>query len=203
MSVIPPDHLLSMYASGVFPMAEGREGRILLFSPDPRTIIPLNDFRITHSLAKTWRGGRFEIRFSTCFETVMRECAGREDTWISEDIIRSYVLLHEQGNAHSVECWMEGQLAGGLYGVSLGGAFFGESMFHCRRDASKLALIALVEHMRERQMTLLDVQYSTPHLMTFGAKEIPRSAYLVLLEKAITSSVSFSSDEGVVKRWDS
>jgi leucyl/phenylalanyl-tRNA---protein transferase len=191
MNIIPPDRLLAMYASGVFPMAEGREGRILLFSPDPRTIIPLANFHITHSLKKTWRAGRFEIRIDSSFERVMRACAERDDTWISEEIIRSYVLLHEQGNAHSVETWMDGELAGGLYGVALGGAFFGESMFHVRRDASKLALIALVHRMVERGMTLLDVQYSTQHLLGFGAKEIPRETYLRLLENAITQGVMF------------
>ncbi|MCZ7554848.1 MAG: leucyl/phenylalanyl-tRNA--protein transferase [Bacteroidia bacterium] len=192
MNIISPDRLLAMYASGVFPMADGRSGPLLLFSPDPRTIIPLEDFHITHSLKKTWRAGRFDIRYDTCFERVMRECAARDDTWISEEIIRSYVLLHRQGNAHSVETWMDGELAGGLYGVALGGAFFGESMFHLRRDASKLALIALVERMLDKGMTLLDVQYSTQHLLTFGAKEIPRTSYLRLLEKAITQTVSFS-----------
>jgi leucyl/phenylalanyl-tRNA---protein transferase len=191
MSVIPPDRLLAMYASGVFPMAEGRDGRILIFSPDPRTILPLDEFRVSHTLAKTWRAGRFQIRIDTSFENVMRACASRDETWISEDLIRSYLLLHEQGNAHSIETWVDGQLAGGLYGVSLGGAFFGESMFHYRRDASKLALIALIEHMRVQNMSLLDVQYSTPHLMSFGAREIAREAYLRLLEKAITQPVNF------------
>ncbi len=194
MSLIPPDRLLGMYAAGVFPMADGREGRIMLFSPDPRTIILPEELHVPHSLAKTWRSGRFAIRINAGFEEVMRACALREETWISDDLIRSYVLLHEQGHAHSIEAWREGRLAGGLYGVSLGGAFFGESMFHIERDASKIALVALVERMREQGMTLLDVQYSTPHLSLFGAREVPRDEYLRLLEAAITAPVSFLDD---------
>jgi leucyl/phenylalanyl-tRNA---protein transferase len=191
MSVIPPHTLLDMYANGVFPMAEGREGRILLFSPDPRAIIPLDNFHISHSLAKVWRSGRFEIRINTAFEAVMRACAEREETWISEDLISSYVRLHELGNAHSVEAWRGYRLTGGLYGVSLGGAFFGESMFHLETDASKVALMALVERMRNRGMSLLDVQYHTPHLGRFGARVISRDTYLRLLAEAMTARVSF------------
>lgn len=195
MTAIPPDVLLRMYASGVFPMADGKDGEIYLYSPDPRTIILPEHFHVPDSLRRTWRSGRFEIRFNTCFDAVMRQCAARDETWISDDIIRSYVLLHERGAAHSVEAWRNGALVGGLYGVALGGAFFGESMFHIERDASKVALVALVEHMRVRGMTLLDVQYSTPHLRRFGAEDVPRARYLELLEEALGLEVSWGGSE--------
>ena len=193
MPRIPPDKLLDMYASGLFPMADGRDGPIMLFSPDPRTIMDPTDLHVSQSLRKTWRAGRFDIRFDSCFETVMRHCADREDTWISEDIIASYVRLHQYGHAHSVEAWRDGKLAGGLYGVSLHGAFFGESMFHLQRDASKIALIALCERMNERGMPLLDVQYSTPHLTGLGAFEISREEYIRRLDAALRLPVRFSA----------
>lgn len=192
MPRIPPDKLLEMYASGLFPMAEGRDGRIMLFSPDPRTIMDPARLHISRSLRKTWRSGRFEIRYDSCFERVMQYCADREDTWISEDIIASYVRLHQFGHAHSVEAWRDGELAGGLYGVALHGAFFGESMFHLQRDASKIALIALCERMKQRGMPLLDIQYSTPHLTGLGAFEISREEYLLRLEAALRLPVCFA-----------
>ncbi|MBR9976051.1 MAG: leucyl/phenylalanyl-tRNA--protein transferase [Bacteroidetes bacterium] len=173
-------------------MADGRDGRIMLFSPDPRTILDPADLHISQSLRKTWRSGRFVIRFDSCFERVMQYCADREDTWISEDIIASYVRLHQLGHAHSVEAWRDGELAGGLYGVALHGAFFGESMFHLQRDASKIALIALCERMNQRGMPLLDIQYSTPHLTGLGAYEISREEYLGRLEAALRLPVRFA-----------
>ncbi|PLX32616.1 MAG: leucyl/phenylalanyl-tRNA--protein transferase [Ignavibacteria bacterium] len=191
MPVIPPDDLLGMYASGIFPMADGRDGPIMLFSPDPRTIIDPAALHISKSLGKTIRAGRFDVRMNTSFENVMRICAEREDTWISEDIIASYVALHERGAAHSVEIWAEGEMVGGLYGVAEAGAFFGESMFHIRRDASKIALWVLCEHMLRRGMPLLDVQYSTPHLLGLGAFEISREEYLKRLDSALSLPVSF------------
>lgn len=192
MPRIPSDRLLDMYATGIFPMADGRDGPIMLFSPDPRTIIDPERLRMTRSLGKTWRSGRFEIRIDTCFETVMRHCAARKDTWISEDIIFSYVRLHKRGFAHSVEAWRHGCLAGGLYGVALRGAFFGESMFHFERDASKVALVALCERMVRRGMPLLDVQYSTPHLTSLGAFEIGREEYLRRLDAALRVDTRFT-----------
>ena len=191
MPVIPPDQLLRMYASGTCPMADGKDGPIMLFSPAPRTILDPAHLHISHSLGKTLRSGRFSVRINTCFETVMRHCAERDDTWISEDIIRSYVLLHERGLAHSVEAWRGETLAGGLYGVSIGGAFFGESMFFIERDASKVALAGLCARMVEQGMPLLDVQYSTSHLHGLGAFEVPRSEYLERLDAAISLPVRF------------
>lgn len=191
MPVIPPDELLRMYASGIFPMADGRDGPIMLFSPDPRTIIDPAELHVSHSLGKILRSRRFDIRFNTAFAEVLRACAAREDTWISEDIITSYMLLFDRGYAHTVEAWRKDRLVGGLYGVSLAGAFFGESMFHIERDASKAALAALCLRMEQRGMPLLDVQYSTPHLLRLGAKEISRKEYLRRLEEALALPVSF------------
>ena len=175
--MIAAELLLHAYAQAVFPMAMP-DGEIAWFSPDPRAIIPLDDgFHVPHGLRRALKRGAFEIRVDTAFETVMRRCAAREETWIHEDIIASYVELHRLGHAHSVEAWLGGQLAGGLYGVALGGAFFGESMFQEVTDASKVALHALVMRLRARGFSLLDTQWLTPHLETFGALEIPRSVY--------------------------
>ena len=147
------------------------DGEIGWFSPDPRGIIPLDTFHVPARLARIVRSGRFEIRVDTAFESVMRACAERPDdgTWISEDIVQSYLALHRLGLAHSVEAWRRGALVGGLYGVHLGGAFFGESMFHRETDASKVALVALVDRMQRRGFALLDTQWVTPHLEQFGA----------------------------------
>ncbi len=175
--MISADLLLHAYRNAVFPMASP-EGEIAWFSPDPRGIIPLDEgFRVPHGLRRALKKGAFEIRVDTAFETVMRQCAAREETWINEEIIASYVELHRRGHAHSVEAWLEGRLAGGLYGVTLGGAFFGESMYHEVTDASKVALHALVMRLRAGGFELLDTQWLTPHLETFGAVEIPRAEY--------------------------
>jgi leucyl/phenylalanyl-tRNA---protein transferase len=185
VGVIPPDLLLAAYASGYFPMADSREGRIAWYSPDPRTIIPLASLRISRSLHQTLRKKIFEVRWDTSFEAVMRACGAREETWISEEIVESYVKLADLGIGHSVETWRDNKLAGGLYGVALGGAFFGESMFSRERDASKVALVHLVERLRARKFELLDTQFMTPHLMQLGAIEIPRETYLEQLRHAL------------------
>jgi len=168
-------------------------GDIGWFSPDPRGVIPLDAFHVPQRLARVVRQGAFDIRVDSDFERVMRECAAREDgTWISDDIIRCYVKLHERGFAHSVEAWEGDLLAGGLYGVHLGGAFFGESMFHRVTDASKVALVSLVERMRARGFTLLDIQWVTPHLQQFGAMEIDRDEYLRRLRLALSIDAAFA-----------
>src|SRR4051812_4988014 len=175
--MIEPELLVSAYASGWFPMAV-ESGEIRWFSPDPRGIIPLDTFAVPRRLARVWRQGRFEMAFDRAFVDVMRSCALVErnpadpGTWITPEIVESYTALHERGLAHSVEAWREGRLVGGLYGVSLGGVFFGESMFHTETDASKIALMALIERLRSRNFELLDTQWSTPHLKHFGATEI-------------------------------
>ncbi len=177
--------LLQAYRLGVFPMALP-DGEIGWFSPDPRTIIPLDDFHVPHGLRRERRKAQLEIRIDSAFAEVMRACAERDETWINEEIRESYVQLHELGAAHSVEAWSaENELVGGLYGVSIGGAFFGESMFHRTTGASKIALWALVERLREREFTLLDTQWLTSHLAQFGAREIPRALYLHLLQAAV------------------
>jgi leucyl/phenylalanyl-tRNA--protein transferase len=197
--VIPIDLLLAAYASGWFPMADD-EGTIAWYSPDPRGIIPLHPpdaFHIPSRLRRVVRQHRFDIQVDTAFEEVIRACAEAErdvddtGTWISEDIVQSYCALHERGYAHSVEAWQEGRLVGGLYGVALGGAFFGESMFHRASGASKVALVALVERLRSRGFTLLDTQWITDHLQQFGAIEIARPQYLRLLDESLKIDAVF------------
>jgi leucyl/phenylalanyl-tRNA--protein transferase len=169
------------------------DGEIGWFSPDPRGIIPLDDFHVPARLARTLRRASFDIRSDTGFEAVMRACADdREDgTWISDEIVESYTALFRLGLAHSVEVWQKGRLVGGLYGVHLGGAFFGESMFHHVTDASKGALVALVDRLTRRGFTLLDIQWVTPHLEQFGATAIPRAAYLKKLKTAVAKTCSW------------
>ena len=188
--VIAPDLLINAYARGLFPM--GMDGEIAWFSPDPRGVLPLEGFRVPHGLARSLKKNRFEVRVDTAFEEVMRACAQREETWIDEEILASYVELHRLGFAHSVEAWRGDRLAGGLYGVALGGAFFGESMFHRETDASKVALCALVERLRERRFKLLDIQWVTPHLTTFGAVGIARVNYLRQLQAALALPCEFA-----------
>jgi leucyl/phenylalanyl-tRNA---protein transferase len=191
-SELRPEILLSAYAQGIFPMADPDSGEIQWFSPDPRAVMDLDDFHVPRTLRQVIRQQRFEVRINSAFEAVMRCCADREEgTWISEDIIEAYTHLHALGFAHSVECHREGELAGGLYGVSIGGAFFGESMFHQVRDASKVALAALVERLRTREFALLDVQFMTEHLARFGARRIPRREYLRRLAGAIALDCAF------------
>ena len=161
------------------------------FSPEPRAIIPLENFHVPHDLRRLARKNVFEIKIDNSFGEVIRGCAKRKDTWINPEIIESYQQLHELGHAHSVEAWTGDKLAGGLYGVAVGGVFFGESMFHRVRDASKIALVGLVERLRARKFVLLDTQWVTPHLEQFGAIEIPRSQYLKLLGRAVELSRKF------------
>jgi len=169
------------------------DGSIRCYSPDPRGIIPLEDFHIPHGSRKTLADPAWELRFDTVFEQVIRACGQRDETWIDETIICSYLALHQAGHAHSVEVWREGQLAGGLYGVRLGAAFFGESMFSAVQGASKVALVRLVEDLGERGFLLLDTQWTTPHLERFGAHSIPRKSYLKLLEKAVHTPAHWPS----------
>ena len=182
--------LLHAYRNAVFPMAM-EDGEIAWFSPDPRAIIPLEGFHVPHGLKRALKRGTFEVRLNTAFETVMRRCAERDETWINQEIIESYCNLHRLGHAHSVETWLNGELAGGLYGVAIGGAFCGESMFHVVTDASKVALHALVERLRRNGFVLLDTQWLTPHLVTFGAREIRRAQYRRQLAACVDWECSF------------
>lgn len=191
--MLEPDLLLAAYRRGIFPMAVDKRGTIGWFSPDPRAIIPLDDrFHVAHGLRRTLKSGKLAVTFDTAFEEVIRACAKRrEGTWISKEIIASYCRLHELGQAHSVETRLAGKLVGGLYGVQIGGAFFGESMFHRATDASKVALVALVERLRTQGFVLLDTQWLTAHLAQFGTCEIPRSEYLRRLEHAVALRCEF------------
>jgi leucyl/phenylalanyl-tRNA---protein transferase len=172
---------------GIFPMGDSRDpnGPIRWYAPDPRCIFDLDTFHTPKRLMRTYRSGKFDLRINQNWDQVMRACANRADTWITEEIFSVYTALHKLGLAHSVEAYFDGKLAGGLYGVSLGGAFMGESMFHTVTDASKVALIFLVERMKERGFTLLDCQFMTSHLSTFGAVEISHENYIARLNRAL------------------
>lgn len=179
-----PELVLSAYMQAIFPMGHD-DGTIRWYSPDPRCIIELDDFHVSKRLARTYRKNLFELTVNKAWNDVLRSCADRDSTWITEDVFRVYTELHRLGFAHSVEAWFEGELAGGLYGVSLGGAFMGESMFHNVTDASKICLVYLVDRMKEKGFTLLDCQYMTEHLGTFNAKMISREEYIRRLESAL------------------
>ena len=175
---LSPELLLSAYQQGVFPMADPDEdGAIYWFRPEWRGVLPLEAFHVPKNLRKVVRRGVFDVTTDVDFAGVMRACSARESTWISEEIIDAYTALHRLGFAHSVECWQDGRLVGGLYGVALRGAFFGESMFHRVTDASKVALVHLVRRLRRGGYVLLDTQYTTPHLEQFGVEEISRPEY--------------------------
>jgi leucyl/phenylalanyl-tRNA--protein transferase len=189
---ISPDVLLAGYARGIFPMADEVTREIRWYSADPRGILPLDAFHPPRSLRQLVRKHTFTVRVNTAFEEVIRGCASRDQTWISEEIIQSYLRLHQFGHAHSVEAWQGETLAGGLYGVALGGAFFGESMFTVVSGASKVCLVSLVERLRERGFSLLDTQFVTPHLAGFGAREVPRAEYLALLAGALDLPATFA-----------
>ena len=184
MECIPPHILLGAYTEGVFPMAE--EGEIHWFSPLMRGVMPIDDrFHVPRGLKKSLRKKAFDIRMNTAFPEVIRACANRKETWIDEVVMASYTELYKLNYAHSVECWDDEGLQGGLYGVAIGKVFFGESMFSWKSDASKIALVHLVDWMRENDFTLLDTQWMTDHLRQFGGIEIPREDYLKLLEDAL------------------
>lgn len=196
MRQLTSDLLIRAYASGIFPMARSRDDRQLYWvDPERRGILPLDALHVSKSLRKTLRSGPFEIRCDTAFERVMRLCGEttetRRETWINDDIIRLFVELFRLGFAHSVETWTEGELVGGLYGLALGGAFFGESMFSRRTDASKVALVHLVARLRAGGYVLLDTQFVTDHLNRFGTTEIPRAEYHRRLGKALEAKASF------------
>ena len=196
MTVLTADLLLRAYAAGIFPMADSAEDpEIFWVDPEWRGIIPLQGFHVPQRLKRTVRSGLFDIRCNTAFEAVIRGCAApaadRPRTWINDEIVRLYTGLFRRGFAHSVEAWYEGDLVGGLYGVSLNGAFFGESMFSRVTDASKVALVHLVALLIRGGYTLLDTQFVTEHLQRFGAVEIPRTEYRKRLAAALQGQASF------------
>ncbi|MDX1532475.1 MAG: leucyl/phenylalanyl-tRNA--protein transferase [Rhodothermales bacterium] len=196
-NALTPDVLLWAYRHGLFPMADpDAADELFWLAPDPRGVLPLDRFHTPHNLRRLVRRRPFTVRTDTAFERVVRACAapapGRESTWISGEVAAAYTELHRLGFAHTVECWREGELVGGLYGVAIGGAFFGESMFHRVRDASKVALVHLVRRLRRGGYVLLDVQFVTPHLARFGAEAIPRAAY----ERRLADALAIRA------RWD-
>lgn len=186
MAVLNPDLLLRAYSIGVFPMADSRDAHeVFWVEPRKRAIIPIESFKVSRSLRKAIRSGAFRVTRDTAFAAVVRHCAEREETWINAEIERSYNRLHRLGHAHSIECWHDEQLIGGLYGVKLGAAFFGESMFSLRRDASKVALAWLVARLRVGGFRLLDCQFMTEHLRSLGAIEIGQKDYVAILSAAL------------------
>jgi leucyl/phenylalanyl-tRNA--protein transferase len=189
---LDPDTLIMAYSQGAFPMTDS-DGTTRWYTADPRGIIPLDAFHVPGTLRQLIRQGKFDLRIDHDFEGVMRACmtVRSEGSWISEQLIGVYKKMHALRLAHSVEAWQDGKLAGGLYGVSLGGAFFGESMFHYVRDASKVALVALLERLRERGYELLDTQAATPHLRRFGCVEIRAEDYMRRLKRALEKRCTF------------
>jgi len=203
MLALTPDLLLCAYASGLFPMANDRhDPTIHWIEPRRRGVLPLDEFHVPKSLRKLIRRNRFEIRTDRDFRQVITACAAsrpeRPRTWLNDELIELYCELHELGYTHSVESWLDGRLVGGVYGVSLGAAFFGESMFSHERDASKVALVSLVERLRAGGYRLLDTQFVTDHLRQFGATELSRAAYRARLREALEVPAVFYSDEGGV-----
>jgi leucyl/phenylalanyl-tRNA--protein transferase len=196
--LLTPEILVRAYSAGIFPMSESRnDPSIFWVEPKMRSILPLDDFHISQSLKKTVRRGKFDVSFDTDFRTVILACADTlrpdQGTWINDQIINAYTELHQLGLAHSVECRLDGNLVGGLYGVSLNGAFCGESMFSHATDASKVALVHLVARMKQCQLCLLDTQFITNHLKGFGAIEIPAQDYLTHLQESLESTARFKS----------
>lgn len=203
MAVLDPELLLKAYSIGVFPMADSRDApEVYWVEPRKRAIIPLDRFRVSHSLRKTIRSGAFDVTCDTAFRDVVRACAARNETWINAEIEQSYALLHQRGYAHSLECWHDGELVGGLYGVELGGAFFGESMFSSRRDASKVALAWLVARLKVGGYQLLDCQFMTDHLRSLGAVEIDQKDYIALLSAAVSTAAVGAGASGLAGSSD-
>ncbi len=197
MTAIDPDLLLRAYAIGVFPMSDSRDAEeVFWVEPRRRAILPLDRFRLSRSLRKTIRSGEYRVTCDTAFAEVVQRCAEREETWINADIEESYRRLHTRGHAHSIECWHGGALVGGLYGVNLGAAFFGESMFSLRRDSSKVALAWLVARLKVGGYKLLDCQFMTDHLRSLGAIEVTQEDYLALLESALSTGAPDGSGAG-------
>jgi leucyl/phenylalanyl-tRNA--protein transferase len=189
--LLKPDNMIRLYASGAFPMANDRTGTINWYMPDVRTILPLDKYNLPRSARKAIEKKNFEIKFDTDFTNVIMGCSDREETWISRELIAAYKRLRKRGHVHTVETWLNGELVGGLYGVTFRGAFFGESMFSKVSEASKAALIALINHLIEKDFLLLDVQYMTEHLQMFGAIEITFDEYTKLLHSAYTRGCEF------------
>ncbi|NNK16001.1 MAG: leucyl/phenylalanyl-tRNA--protein transferase [Sulfitobacter sp.] len=194
MSELTPELLLHGYALGIFPMAENRDDPdIFWVDPKRRGVMPLDGFHLSRSLAKAMRQSTFDVRINAEFDAVVAACADRSETWINAEIARLYSALHERGQAHSLELWDGSDLVGGVYGVTLGAAFFGESMFSRRTNASKMALAVLVDRLNRAGFTLFDTQFQTDHLASLGVVEIPRAAYQARLEHAKAQKADFTA----------
>ncbi len=191
MELLEPELLLSAYAQGYFPMAESKNGDIFWHSPDPRAIFNIYETNAPRSVRQLIKKGIFNVTFNEHFAEVITACSQRDDTWISDVIVQSYLNMHYFGHAQSIEVWHEGQLAGGLYGVTIGGAFFGESMFSNISNASKVGFFHLVERLKKLGFVLLDTQYINEHTFMLGAVEIPKALYMRILKEAIDLPVSF------------
>ncbi|HEY6436507.1 MAG TPA: leucyl/phenylalanyl-tRNA--protein transferase [Ignavibacteriaceae bacterium] len=189
--LLKPENMIRLYASGAFPMADEKTGNINWYLPDIRTIIPLDDFNIPRSTKKVIEEKNFEIRFDTDFDKVLEGCSERESTWISEELKSAYRRLKKRGHIHTVETWKDGELVGGLYGVTFRGAFFGESMFSKVTQASKASLVALLKRLKEKEFILLDVQYMSDHLKMFGAVEMSFEEFTKLLHRAYAKASEF------------
>jgi len=190
-ALLVPEQMIKLYTMGAFPMTDNETGEIEWFCPEVRTIIPLDKFRLPRSLKKVIKDNRFKIKFDTDFLSVVRNCANREETWISEKLITAYLNLQKLGHIHTVEVYQDEKLVGGLYGVTYRGAFFGESMFSLVSQASKVALAYLLNHLNEKNFVLLDVQYITEHLKMFGAVEISFEEFTALLQKSYFVEAEF------------
>jgi leucyl/phenylalanyl-tRNA--protein transferase len=196
--VLTPQIVLQAYRRGAFPMGDPLTNAIEWYDPNPRAVVPLDGLHVTRTLRRVYRSGRFLLRSDAAFEAVIDACSAREPTWITPPIRAAYVALHGQGHAHSVEAWRGDRLVGGLYGVHLGGAFMGESMFHVATDASKVCLVALVELLRGAGFVLLDTQFLNDHLASFGAVEISRGEYRRRLDRALALSTRWPARAGAV-----
>ena len=199
MTSLTPEILLRAYAVGLFPMAEHRDDPTLYWiDPEKRGVLPLDDFHVPRRLRRTVRRNEFDVRCNTAFTDVIRACAapgeGRDESWINDEIVSLYTTLNEMGRAHSVEAWQDDELVGGLYGVALGAAFFGESMFSTARDASKVTLVHLVARLKKADFGLLDTQFVTDHLAQFGVVEMPRSGFRQILASALDRSAAFPAE---------
>ena len=184
------DLLRMGYAQGFFPMPDD-DGQVYWYKPDPRAVFPLDGYHVSRSLRRSLRRHPWRISFDTCFRDVMEACADRDETWINDEFLEVYGELHAEGDAHSVEVWLEGKLVGGAYGVHLRGGFFAESMFYRATDASKVALFHLIERLREKGFALLEVQFMTPHLRSLGAAEVAADDYVLMLEQALDKRCRF------------
>lgn len=189
---LDPVVVIRAYTQGIFPMAD-RRGEINWYAPDPRAILEHDNLHVSRSLRATMRKGIYTMHIDTAFEKVMRYCGAREETWLNEEFLRTYTYLHSIGLAHSIEAWQDRQLVGGLYGIALGGAFMGESMFSHATDASKVCLVALVEHLQRHGYVLHDTQFLTPHLATLGVTEITRAEYEKRLQEALSLSCMWNN----------